>query len=395
MLTDTDRSMPTTDFAPSKVVVFGSPDVLATIGRKGLLEERVGAHRIEREKPCRSDVLREYLTHGYETRDLSVPSAVARTMVTRANDADVKVVILSLEPDLVGPAPWRHRQSGRLVQPPTNYAQSWPTATVDWLHHECDPCPQLPAEESLKNLSDIAGLLLVPDRSVIFFNVSTYDPTDRSHRFDGASDTFGIRAHRMVAGLEHLATDLRLEIVDVDGAVAEVGAHDNVPEPGRIGGAAIEFVTDEAIRAIDESGALSATIQAPVMGIRVPQLDRRTQDGVISHWHRHVGDEVNSGDILFDVEFTLDKHRFDDDRTGGDAMRARRLARTKKKRAVQIMSVSVVAGADAHLRDVVVPEGTPVAVGDVVAIVTTGSVDNLPADQPKVDFRVVAQATGR
>ena len=377
-----------------RVLLFCSPDVLATIGRPGLLEDRVGTDAIVREEPRRSDVLLQDLVAADARATIDIPPFLSDGVTTSAGDPDVRVVVLSLEPEVLGPPPWRHTGSGWLIQPGRDYAQDWPQDVVDWLHDGFEPLPDLDPSESLENLAQIAEILSADGRSVVVYNLSTYDPSDQTHRYTDVADTYEVRAHRAVAALERMAGDRGVALVDVDGAVAEVGAIGNVPAPGRLDAAAVEFVTEEAVLAIDQAGALEGTLQAPVMKLRVPPFDRRTTDGAIAKWHFRSGDEISNGDVMFEVRFDREVHRFDMAENQASAESSRRVSRPKRARSLQALDISVVAGGDAILQEILLPEGTPVSVGSVAAIVTTAPTDHVSIDDATGDFRVGARVAG-
>ncbi|MEN8239453.1 MAG: hypothetical protein ABFR53_09655 [Actinomycetota bacterium] len=302
-------------------------------------------------------------------------------------EPDVHVVLLSLEPDLAGPPPWRHRKSGWLIQLSSDRLRQWPQSVIDWLHDGFEPLPNLEVAESLENLTRIAEVLTSRGHHVVVYNVSTYDPTDRTHRYPGTIDNYAVRAHQAIVGLEQMAGDAGLSVVDVDGAVAEVGAADNVPAPCQLAAAAIDFVTEEAVLAIDQSGAFGKTLQAPVMTVRVPQFDRRTTNGVIAKWHFRSGDEVHDGDVMFEVRFDRSTHRFDLVEAPKDRGRSRRRAKPKRSRTLSPIDVSVVAGGTVVLQEILIPEGAPVSAGSIAAVATSSSVEQAFIDDAVEDFR--------
>ena len=191
--------------------------------------------------------------------------------------------------------------------------------------------------------------------------------------------------------LENAAGDAGINVIDVDAAVAEVGGIDTVPERGRLTGAAVDFVTDEAILAIDQSGALAGSIQAPVMRLVVPSFDRRTTVGSISKWHVAQGAMVSDGDPLFDVRFESRVHRFDLEEDDKSA-KARKTGKSAKAARFWNFDVTVVAGADAYLNTIISEESSRVAAGDVAAVMTTGRGMQVTVNDATADFRVGAKA---
>lgn len=375
------------DASGGRVQLFCSPNVFDTIGRPGLLEERIGATSVIRTAPRRSDVFLQEMLEPDLAALADAPPFLTEGPGAGVEDPYVRVVVLSLEPELVGPAPWRHRDSGWLIQPSSDYLREWPQSVVDWLHDSCEPVPDLTAARSLENLARITSNLMEDGRSVIIFGVSTYDPTDQTHRYSVGANTYELRAHRIMAGLEDMASDLGCAVVDVDGAVAEVGAIGSVPAPCRLEGAVLEFVTEEAVLAIDHSGALDDSLQPQVMTVRVPQFDRRTTDGVIAKWHISPGDEVTDGDTMFDVRFVRKVHRFDMVKEEEAAPPWRRRSLPKRARTFPPFDLSVIAGGNVVLREVVAAVGANVSVGSIVAIVTTESSIDAGVDDASGDFR--------
>ncbi len=312
---------------------MGSPDVLATIGRSGLLETRAEVDNVARIDSLRSSELLDRLSAEQ----------------LEAGD----VLITSVYPDLF-----------------TDTDQ---------------------AERTVANLSAIAAAVREKKGQLFVLNVSTYDPNDNTHRFASEPDGFAARAHRLLMDLENAAGDAGINVIDVDAAVAEVGGIDTVPERGQLTGAAVEFVTDEAVLAIDQSGALGGSIQAPVMRLVVPSFDRRTSVGSIAKWHVAPGAMVNEGDPLFDVRFESRVHRFDLEEDDKSA-KARKTGKSQKAARFWNFDVTVVAGADAYLNEVISAEASRVAAGDVAAVMTTGRGMEVSVDDATADFRVGARA---
>jgi hypothetical protein len=315
------------------VTLTTSPDVAATIGRPGLLEDRVGAAAIDRIGPLRSDAL---LTHLR-----------------------------------------RHTGRGGVL--------------ITSLHSDLFDADHLPAEETITNLTEVAGILGAQDTALFVFNVSTYDPADQTHAYADQGDTYAIRAHRLLVGLEKSAGDAGINVVDVDGAVAEVGGNKSVPAPGVLTGEALDFITEEAILAIDQSGALGGTLQAPVMRLVVPSFDRRTKVGTVTRWHVTAGTAVQDGDALFEVRFESRVHRYDMGKDEETRSRVQTKGRSEKAGRFDVMDITVVAGSEAYVHNIVLSDGSPVTAGDVAAIMTTTPDGDATAADAAADFRVGAK----
>jgi hypothetical protein len=311
------------------VTLTESPDIGATIGRPGLLEERAGA-AITRLPAMRSDVLARYV---------------------RANTIPAGALITSLHMELFQPDP-------------------------------------LEPDQTIDNLVTVAKLLAGYDVTLFLFTVSTYDPTQRVHRYGGAPDTFAMRAHRLLANLEHRAGDAGIQVIDVDGAVAEVGGIDTVPGPGELTGAALDFLTEEAVTAIDQSGALGGTLQAPVMRLVIPSFDRRTRVGTVTRWHVSPGTAVADGDPLFDFRFETRVHRFDMGHEDENTNPEKTGGRSRKAERVRSIDITVVAGGAAYLREITVPHGAAATAGDVAGVMATSPEGDAGSELAGADFRV-------
>ncbi len=373
------------------VVLVASPDVLASVGKPGLLEERLAGKDIVRVAPRRSDVLLQDIKADSGDHIDGLPSPLVPHLASPFGSPDVRVAILSLLPDITISPPWRHRASGRMFQVDDGYLHQWPQQAVDQLHAGFDRMPALDVASSLSSMRRVIGILTDRGCQVIVFNVSTYDPTDRTHRFADVGDNYEIRAHRAIVALESIANEEGILVVDVDTAVAEVGAEANVPAAGRLRAAAAEFVTEEAIRAIDQSAAFDETAQAQVMVVRVPQFDRRTTQGVVKKWHIEPGDEVSDGDVMFEVRFERSVHRFDLEDAKSRVGSSHRVTRRRRHGVLKPLDVMVVAGGEVILRDVLVPEGAEVSVGTIAAVVTSSHTEHASVSDATADFRVGAR----
>ena len=313
------KSQPVTD--ARKVVVFATPDIEATVGRPGVLDGE--DRQLVFEKPRRfGDMARILRDDG--PASLSV-------------DDSTSLVVLSLHQEMF-------ELEGK--EPP-------------------DPA------ESEKQLAEILELLRTDGRSVVVFNVSTFDPTDRTHRFTpGQADPFAVRANRLIAALEHLAPAHEAGVVDVDGALAELGAADHVPSPGEFSEEAARFITEDAVLLIDETGTLSGSLQAAVMRLEVPPYDRRTVSGVLAKWHVEDGTEVSRGDPIFDISFDGLSYKVSLDASERSRKRAERRAQRRRENFGAVLVMQVLAGANGVLQRKLIDEGERVEVGDTAAVVT-------------------------
>lgn len=369
-----------------RVVVFESPDVVATVGRLGMLEDRVPTHDIVREFPLRSDVLAQILDSAKPPDN--APVALTGPMTTLAADADTALVVFSLRTELVPSAPvFRHVESGWLCQ-----VQSSVSGEVkEWLDLECELTEQLSVEAAARSIGAILKHLRTEERAVVVYNVSTFDPEDQTHRFTpGSSDPYAVRANRLVGEFEALASEFGVSVVDVDGAIAELGALAHVPRAGDFSGEAATFISEDVGLLIDQSRVLGASIQAPVMRVEVPAYDRRTTHGTLAAWHVEPGQMVKQGDLLFDVRFDGLVYRVQSQEES--ERRAARRAKVRRTHLTGTIVLEVLAGSEGHVAALAIPEGSRVTVGDTAAVITIEADSLVEYDSSTPTFRLGMKA---
>ncbi len=363
--------------AASRILVLTSPDIAATIGRPGLLEARATAGDVVRRPAMRSDVLLGQL-RGIEPPPDAPPAVQTWVEATISSvAADASLIMFSLHPEFFTAPVYRHRETGWLGTPPADWKTSWDDDAQRWLRHAFAPTPDLAPAESVANLDAIFTELCHDDRAVVVFNVSTYDPVDHRHRFtEDARDPYAVLANRVIAGLENLASVHDILVVDVDGALAELGGAQHIPRAGAFSPEAADYVTDDAVLAVDQSGVLGASLQAPVMRLEVPPYDRRTRSGVIVKWHVTRGATVAEGAPLFDLRFDGLHYKVE----GDDNERLAR-RRTKRRRATstQSMTMQVAAGSTGYVHEILIDEGMRANVCDAAAVMTPAPPDGAVA----------------
>ncbi len=368
------------------VVVFDSPDIAATVGQPGLLEGRVSTHKIVREGAVRSDVLAQTIK-GIRPPD-GAPKALA-IRHTLAADPATSLVILSLLPEMDAAGNvYRHIDSGWLVAVNEPHGAE----VGSWLEAECEVKPKLSIEETSNSIRDAISIIRGDDRAVGVFNVSTYDPDDQTHRFAaGVADPYSVRANRLLAAFETIAGELGVFVVDVDGAVAELGAAKHVPRAGEFSKEAAAFITEDAGLLIDQSGVFGTSVQAPVMRVEVPAYDRRTTHGTLAVWHVNKGRSVQQGDPLFDVRFDGLVYRVTPGQEESERKAARRAARRRASLHPTLV-LEVLAGGEGYVAALAVSEGDRVKVGDTAAVITT-TTDREPSyDSSTPTFRLGMRA---
>ena len=102
------------------------------------------------------------------------------------------------------------------------------------------------------------------------------------------------------------------------------------------------------------------------MNIQMPQLGETVTEGTISKWHKKVGETIESGEILFEIET---------DKT----------------------SMEIPATADGKLSKILVAEGNTSSVGSIVAIVSIDGedVDDVAQHEAEVNEKKEVAANNR
>ncbi len=342
----------------AEVVVTQSADVAHSIGVPGLMEARLAAVGSEaavvREPGARLDVIAQRLAAQGEIPTIDVPEGIApwfaTQFTTQLGGPNLALGVLSVRDELVARV-WRHRTEGFLVQPPPNLEVAWNETQRGWLESSFEPTPAPSADQSREALRSVAALAAKPNVLVVF-NVSTYDPGGVRHDF--AHDVYTVLAHRLDLMLERVAADVGFAVIDVDRSVAEFGGARAVTEPATYADEASAVIAEDAFTAIDELGLEGMSLSGDVMRLDVPAYDRRTTVGRIDAWHVAPGADVERGAPLFDLTFANLVHRLD-------------YAARKTNRS---MSLTVLAAGSGRIAAVAVGDGTEVAVGQTVGVVT-------------------------
>jgi len=354
--------------AVGRVVVVEEADVLATVGVRGLLEQRLSDAKLIRVGPCRSDLMLQRLVGSTLPSELEIPSSHTSWWEGQRPYGVVPgaLYVMSLHSDLVGPQPLVHTSSGFLVDPPA--ASSGP----QWLEGAFAPAPPLSATDTVTNFETMADLLSKSDSQAVILGASTFDPSDSTHHYRDRTDTFGVKTNRVLAGVQTLATGRGWGFVDVDRTVAEIGGLQHVPTPGSFSREAADLITTDAIDVIADHGRFGATLLPPVMTVEIPPIHARTRMGHIDSWRTAAGEAVSKGDVLVRIKFAVTPHNASD-----TSRSVSRFERWKKKRrqaryaSGRTMLVDIIAGADVHLDSILQPAASDVAIGQPVALVTT------------------------
>lgn len=382
---DIGMPSPVEEVDRKRIVLFDSSDVVASVGRAGLLEDRASNHVVTRERAVRSDVLAQALEEKPPPAD--APASLTDINSSAARDGDTTLVIFSLLNDMIPGPVHQHQASGWLLQvDPSDIDE----ASQGWLDSQCEPAAELEAEDTAKNLERIFAALQASGQKTVVFNVSTYDPDDQTHHFTAETiDSFSVRANRLIAYLETLAQEFGVSVVDVDGAVAELGAIAHVVKPGEFSAEAADFITEDVELLIDQSGVLGASVQAPVMRIEIPAYDRRTTSGVLASWHVESGNDVRLGDPLFDVRFDGLHYRAGEQAARSREKRAGRKVDRRRDSLRNAIVLEVFAGSDGCFNRPTVQEGERVQVGETAGVVTAEATSAaVPFDGDTPTFRL-------
>lgn len=191
---------------------------------------------------------------GMREHGLDVPLSPAQASLF---GDEIDVVLLSAKPDVVQ-APWRHRESGYLVNPPPGWEEAWTPSGQAWLREQFEPTEPSRVERSKDAMLSL--IRAVKQRSgahVIVYNCSPIDPTDRVHNYHGLDDTLSVRVHRFNLALMQLSVLEGISIIDVERVVAEIGqAH--VPSALRYSADAYQAICREVLRVLQDIGFFEA-----------------------------------------------------------------------------------------------------------------------------------------
>ena len=345
------------------------PDIESN-GPGGPFASRLGETGIRTIPCCRSDLLVQRIVHCPEPPDVNAPPGFDEYIDLQLSAADglvagTALVMLSLYGELLAPEPWRHRKSGFLVEAPDRSDLS--ESDLIWFDDNFERTSDITVEESTSNLRELAQFLKSEGMTLLIWNVSTFDPTQPSA--NGPSE-YRVRSNLLISKVERLAVEHGFEIVDVDSAVAELGANSHVVGPGLLSAEAMDYVTEEALKAIDRSGSLGKISLDPVMRVTVPRYDRRTTSGTLVEWLAKPGSWLADGEKMFRVQFDVLPFHFD--RSPDDRRRKKR-ARKRQGRSATI-TIDALAGAGAYLAEILEPVGSLVEVGQTVALATSEAV---------------------
>lgn len=273
----------------------------------------------------------------------------ASMFATPVEPKNLVALLHTLYYDVIGSSVFRNRDFGYVVQPPSNYLETWDEGSIRWLRQHFESLEPQSADEVGEGLRRLAELL--PDGNLIVYNTSTVFTDDETVRGEHRT----LRAHRMALTLDKAAEDVNISIIDVDRVIAELGANEHIVGPGVYSAAAAMAIAEEASELILDLPAIAPLIDSETMQLVLPRYDRRTDVGIIERWHVTHGSAVTSGDALFDARF--DNLHW---KVGGKQL----------DQAGRNLFLSVVAMADGYLREITEAAGSSVEAGALVGVMT-------------------------
>jgi hypothetical protein len=295
------------------------------------------------------------------------------------------VVVLSIEPEL--------ESSSLPADALTSYREAMGTLV-----------PLL--EEDGAHVVVMNGSTVVPGDEVHCYRVTTGAPASASPVGSGTlarvHDPPSLTVQRLNAAVLRVAVEHGVSILDVDRVIAELGGAKHVTGLQSYSDAAGDAVCEELALILSDRGLLDdRSVAAPsVEGSRawplrleMPKFAKRVEKGTVRKWHVGEGAAIAYGDDLLDIQVTkvTELVRLREHQHLRDS--AERDDRFKTRRPRQVMNLRVTAAESGVLARIYAPEGTAVAVGDLLAVVTDLDID-VDADPPpdgSPTLRVVAE----
>ena len=121
------------------------------------------------------------------------------------------------------------------------------------------------------------------------------------------------------------------------------------------------------------------------LSIEFPPISPAIEAGTVAKWHKAVGDEISYGDDLFDIaveEVTRMRRSL--------SARVRKPSKAKYRKLSDVSVMYRVTSMDSgRLTNIEALEGTPIAVGDVVAHLDVGGGDGESTASARTSFNLV------
>lgn len=286
---------------------------------------------------------------------------------TWMTDQNPGVIILSIEPDLCNPL-WEHKTERYCFSPEPGWEQSWTESQRNWLKTEFDPGGQISPSHYQSALEALVEEYYKRwDAAVLVLNASTLDPNDNIYTYRGVEDTLPLRTNQFNLALLRVSMETGISIVDVDRLVGEAGAS-HVLQSLRYSKEVYKTILQEIIRIIEDLGLVKNDL--PIYRLVMPYVDLMIKDGVISTWHKKVGERVEVGDKLLDLEAKFRKLK----RTQSSL----HLSRGKSSKAggkMERVLVRLTSADNGILHKIYVQPGAHIEEGTLIAAITDNGLD--------------------
>ena len=357
--------MPSSDQSVSTVVLVDSGDISGSVGQPGFLQDRLkpaeGSNptvEVQHLSGSRCDIVAQRLVGQPADEQVDVPKdleAWYSTMVAPIEIPDTTSLFIMSMADALREDVWVHRETGVLVQPPSEHDETWTRAQNLWLIQNFELA--LPTDTQIAEaLRSIAKRLESVAVNLVIFNMSTFIPGEKVYWYRlGDPETTSVRAARMNLTVDKLVKELDLALVDVDRITAELGAGVAVTGAARYSTAALEALAEEAIAMILDFEGISRMFAPGAMQLSVPRYDRRTTIATLTRWHVEQGSQVHKGDVLFDVRFGDLHSRLE----------------TEGRETGREIAMSVISSRSGFVDRLTVDAGESIAVGTRVGVITS------------------------
>jgi GDSL-like lipase/acylhydrolase family protein len=212
--------------------------------------------RVRHELFSRSDALMETVGEipaDLVGRDLDLGPYTLESQFSRMLfETEADVFVLSVQPDVTN-ALLRHRRDGYLFCP--MHWESWNSADQKWLREAFAYERVLDADASIRNLSAIvARIRQRSEAPILIYNLSSVDPGDLIHCYEGLEEIFSTRIRRFNLALIELSRETGISVVDVDAIVARAGADRVKLDAIHLTAEGCRLVAEEVVRILEDVG---------------------------------------------------------------------------------------------------------------------------------------------
>jgi hypothetical protein len=279
------------------------------------------------------------------------------------------VIVLSIEPDLNQPL-YHHKSEDFCFSPEPNWEQHWSDSQKAWLNREFEQVGLTDPNQYERDLLALVNAYRENwNSAVLILNASTIDPNDKIYTYRGLEDHLPLRINLFNLALLRVSMQAGVSIVDIDRLVAEVGAK-HVIKPLQYSDEVATIINQEIVRIIADLGL--AENDQSLLRLDMP-YDPIVKEGTVKVWHKKIGDNVNIGEKLVDLEASFRKLQ----RTQSSL----HLSRGKHNKAggkIEQVLVRLTAAKSGVLREIYAHPGNQVQEGTLMAIISNnGHVRNI------------------